>query len=133
MKSIFVVYMAWVLILVPRAIWVVYTSDYREKVGDDTFQYFVLMFTTLLTITLIIGAVLAWLTQKGNVWARWVFILFCAFYAIDSLLGTLQITDMYKQTYQYGWFRGPVSVVVWAVLAWLAWYSRPNKAPQSDA
>ena len=129
--------MTWTLIIVPLGIWNFYISSFKDKIEIDLFQNIFTMFITTIIITYGVGATLAWFTQKGNVWAKWLFLLFCIYFAVDSLLGTLQITEMYKQTNQYNWFRGPFSVVIWSLLAVMTWVKSSNKtfkpAPKSGA
>jgi len=65
-KSIFIIYIAWLLIIVPRGVWVVYTGDFKANAETDIFQFFVTMLITMTIIIHGIGLTLAWFTQKGN-------------------------------------------------------------------
>jgi len=137
LNSLFIAYIVWVLILASRGIWFIYTGDMKQNDDSETFRYFVIMMITMTIVTHGAGIALAWFTQKGNVWAKWLFIFFCIYFAVDSLLGTLQITEMYKQINQFSWFRGPVSLVIWLILAGMAWSTSSNKSfkptPKSGA
>ena len=137
-EALFFLYMAWAVIVLTRGIWITLAGEFREKIGNEAFQSFFIVFTVVLISILSVGAALAWFATKGNAWAKWLFVTFCFIYAIDSLLGTVQITEMYQYTSKYSWFRGPVSIVVWTMLGGLAFYTRPNKSlksgtPQSGA
>ena len=136
-NTLFIAYIVWVLILIPRGIWFIYTGDMKQNADSETFKYFVIMMIAVTIVTQGVGIALAWFTQKGNVWAKWLFIFFCIYFSVDSLLGTLQITEMYKQINQFGWFRGPVSFVIWLLLAGIAWSTSSNKSfkptPKSGA
>ncbi len=128
-KSVFNLYVLWGLILIARAFWYQYTKDFESEAVNEVF----IIFNIAGIATISVGAILAWYAEKRKVWAIRLFILFCALYAIDALLLTFQVMDIYKQANQVSLFRGPIAAIVWSFLAVLAVFPRPNKALKSDA
>jgi hypothetical protein len=133
-RPIFTFYLAWVAILLVRAAVAFSGSEWLSALPQDTFDFMVSMFATTFTAIFILGAVFAWFADAGHSWARWFFMGFCLFYAVDCLLGTLAVGPLYENMRRpYGFFRGPISFVVWGGLLWLACSKRPNHSVKRDA
>lgn len=132
-KSVFNLYILWALVLMARAFWYRYTIDYDNEIVNEAYQYSFLIFNIAGIATISVGAVLAWYAQKRKVWAIRLFILFCALYAIDALLLTFQVMDIYKQANQFSLFKGPIAAIAWSILAVHAVFPRPYKALKTDA
>lgn len=136
-NSIFIAYVAWVIIIVINFIFTTYTSDFIGKIGADMSQYYITMLVTTLIVIHGIGATLAWHTQKKKNWAKWLFIVFCLAFAMDLLFSLLQITEMYKHTNNENGFKKTIAIIVWCMFAVMAWFKSSNKpfkpTPKSGA
>lgn len=133
--SVFGAYVVWALVLLTNAMMVSAQSKWLASLPPDTSTFVSTMFWSVFGSLMVFGALLAWFTQENHSWARWLFMLLCAAYAVDCLLGTLAIGPAYENIPRpYGVFRGPISFAVWTYLVWLArWLTRPNLAVKRDA
>jgi len=134
MKSIFTIYVVWHVILALHGIWVVFTSEFGEKVGEEAFRSYVIMFYLGFLLFFALGAVLAWFTQKQKLWALWLFSVYCIFRSIDEIWGIIVLRRMEGVALDTSdWFKSTLASGVWLFLAGYAWYSRPNKSLQPTA
>ena len=132
-RPIFTFYLAWVAVLLVRAV-VVFSGNEWLSALQDTFDFVVSMFATTFTAIFILGAVFAWFADAGHSWARWLFAGLCLIYVADCLLGALAVGPLYENMLRpYSLFRGPVSFLAWVCLLWLAWSTRPNHSVKRDA
>ena len=137
LNSIFIAYLVWVFFIAVNFMVTMFTSDFGEKHGIETFYSMYTMFAIMLIVMHSVGATLAWHVQKGRNWAKWLFILFCLSFAVDSLFSLLQITELYKHTANYNPFKKSLFIIVWCALAVMAWVKSSNKSfkptPKSGA
>lgn len=127
-NSIFITYLVWVFFIAVNFMVTMFTSDVSEKHGIETFYSMYTMLAIMLIVLHSIGATLAWYVQKGSNVAKWLFILFCLSFAVDSLFGILQITELYKHTANYNPFKKSLLIIVWCALAVMAWVKSSNKS-----
>jgi len=136
-NSIFIAYVAWFFILTLNLILTSYTSEFKDKISPDLYQHYLIMLITGFVVTHVIGITLAWYTQKKKNWAKWLFIAFCLFFAIDLLFSLLQLTEMYKHTSNDNEFKKIIAIIIWSMLAVMAWFKSSNKSfkptPKSGA
>jgi hypothetical protein len=133
-RPVFTIYMAWTAVVLVRAVVVFTGSEWLATLPKDTFDFVITMFAAAVATLAVLGAVLAWLADVGHSWARWFFMAFCLFYAVDCLLGTLAVGPLYENMRRpYSFFRGPISFAVWVGLLWLTWSMRPNQSVKRDA
>ena len=134
MKSIFSIYIVWSVILALHGSWVVFTSDFGEKIGEEAFRNFVIMFYLGFVLFFGLGAFLAWFTQKQKSWALWLFSAYCIYRSIDYIWGITVREKMEGIVVDtMDWVKGAIIAGVWLVLAGYTWYSRPNKSLQPTA
>ena len=137
LNSIFITYLVWVFFITVNFMVTMFTSDFSEKHGIETFYSMYTMLAIMLIVLHGIGAALAWFTQKGSNWAKWLFILFCLSFAVDSLFSILQINDHYNHNENYNSFNKYLSVVVWISFTIMALVKSSNKSfiptPKSGA
>ena len=135
-NSIFTAYLAWVLILLANIIWYIYTKDFYKHFGVNQ-THFLIMLVTAFFIPHAIGSVLAWYTEKRKNWAKWLFIIFCLLFALDSFFSIIEITEIYKHADDYNPYKKLLSIIVWCLLAGMAWVKSSNKpfkpTPKSGA
>ncbi len=136
-NSIFIAYAVWIFIMFINFTFTFYTGDFKDKIGAEMSQYFLTTFIGVFIVTHGIGATLAWYAQKGKNWAKWLFILFCIAFALDSLFSILEITEMYKHTNNHNELKKSLAIIVWCMLAGMAWVKSSNKSfkptPKSGA
>ena len=134
MKSIFSIYIVWSVILALHGSWVVFTSNFGEKIGEEAFRNFVIMFYLGFILFFAFGAFLAWFTQKQKLWALWLFSAYCIYRGIDHIWGITVRERMEGIVVDTSnWTKGAIIAGVWLVLAGYAWYLRPNKSLQPTA
>ena len=130
-RSILTTYMVWAILLALYGGWVILTSDYAEKVGEETARYFRFLFAGGGIAFLVIVGLLAWLTQVGKVWAKCVFVVLCGYCAIDAILGPYALSALSPMILEpSGWVKSVVIALGWTYLAGLACYTRPNNSLQ---
>jgi len=135
-NSIFIAYVAWAFTILINFTFTFYTSDFKDKIGSDMTEHFLTMIVLAFIVTHGIGATLAWYAQKRKNWAKWLFILFCISFALDSLFRILEITEMYKLS-NNNQYKDALAIIVWCMLAGMAWVKSSNKSfkptPKSGA
>ena len=134
MKSIFSIYIVWSVILALHGSWVIFTSEFGEKIGVEAFRNFVFMFYLGFLLSFALGALLAWFSQKQKLWALWLFSAYCIYRSIDYIWGVTVRERMEGIVVEASdWFKGAIIAAVWLLLVGYAWYSRPNKSLQPTA
>lgn len=116
------------LILAVHSGWVVYTSSFRQSVGSEMFRVFVVTYIGIAIVLFVLGGLFAWLTDKGKIWAKWVFMAYCTYRAVDSVWGAYwREVTIASQTYTLDWVKSAIFALIWLFLVGLAWRARPNK------
>ncbi len=130
-RSILITYVVWAILLALYGGLVISTSDYAERVGEETAQYFKLLFAGGGIAFLTIGGFFAWFTQKGKVWAKCIFVVMCGYSAVDAILGPYALSTLTPTIFgPPEWASSLVIALGWAYLAGLACYTRPNQSFQ---
>jgi hypothetical protein len=128
-KSILTMYVLWSLILVIYGTWVVFTSGYDEKISNEAFHGFIVMYYGVFLVLFALGALLAWQAQLGKAWALWSFIAYCVYRAIDSIWSTQARESMGVTAVDIiDWIKAFIIAAVWISLIALSLYNRPNKS-----
>jgi hypothetical protein len=127
-RPVLTIYMAWMAVLLVRAVVVFTGSEWLATLQKDTFDFVIALFSITTVTLVVLGAVLAWFADAGHSWASWCFMGLCGLYAVDCLLGTLAVGPLYESMLRpYGLFRGPISFMAWLGLLWLAWPKRVQR------
>jgi hypothetical protein len=133
-KSVLSMYVMWMLILGLHSGWVVYTSSYRESAGSQISSVFLANYIGIAVLVFFVGSLFAWLTDKGIVWAKWLFMAYCTYRAVDSIWSVYwRETTISLQTDTIDWMKSVIFAVIWLFLVGLAWRARPNTSFSSDA
>lgn len=125
-RVVFPVYLIWMLVLAIHSGWIIYSSILSKEISQETLSSFLVGYIAIAVFVILLGAVFAWLTDKGVVWAKWGFVGYCGYRVIDSMLGanfprTLD-PGLLDNT---GLAKNVVFSLVWLFLGWLAYHSQP--------
>lgn len=130
--SLFKVYLIWTAILLIITTWKLFNSSsvpvMRMLNESPTFLW--MMYGGLLGLYSV-GAVLAWLTQKGKSWALWTFSYFCFTPTISAFIQMQTSTRFANANMPIDWSQQAFSFItayIWFMLIWYAWKTCSKEA-----
>jgi hypothetical protein len=124
-RSIITPYALWSAILALHGSWVILTSGFEEKITDEAFRTFLLVFYLGGIAVFALGAFLVWKAQQGRSWGLLLFIIYCLYRSIDYVWGVAAREGIEGMSVETGdWVKGVVIAGVWFILAGYAYYSR---------
>ncbi|MCG7941460.1 MAG: hypothetical protein N0C88_21795 [Candidatus Thiodiazotropha lotti] len=119
LKSIFVLYCIWNVVLLLHSLWTFEAERLSQLFGEDAFKQYLLIYISLGFLIFFVGAILAWLSEKKNSsLASWGFIIFCGWRAIDLIWGkyTIELNQVNNITETTGWGKVVIFTLFWISL-----------------